>query len=192
MKKFLDRLLESMSEYGIVNDEDSYDIVRYGAEMFIMKIIFLLATILVGIITHSLMEITIFMIVFQPLRTYGGGYHSKTKMRCFISSVLLMFLVVFSGKVMPEKILPVLSVASVLIGGTVIFFLAPIGTPNKPLDEVEKIVYRKRTRLILTAIIAAGIIILALHRYNWLFMIALGLLAVSLLLILGKFICEDE
>ncbi len=186
MDNLLNRLLNLMSEYGIVNDDESYDIVRFGAEILIMKIIFLIVIILVGFLTSSLTEIIFFMLAFQPSRMYCGGYHADTKIRCAISSVLLMISVVILSKVIPLYILPILSIIAFVFSCTVILFLAPLGSANKPLDEDEKTVYKKRARFILIIILIVAVITFIMQAYKCFFMLALGLLAESFLLVLEK------
>lgn len=184
--RLLDRLVNSMREHGIVKDDDSYEIVRFGAEILIMKMFFLLITILVGFLTSRLIEIIIFMLAFQPLRMYCGGYHAKTKISCAISSVLMMISVIILSKVVPITILPILSVIAIVISSVIILFFAPLGSTNKPLDEDEKSVYKKRARFILIIILIVAVIAFVVQAYKCLFMLALGLLAVGFLLVLGK------
>lgn len=184
--KLLDRLVNAMREYGIVKDDDSYEIVRFGAEILIMKILFLFITILVGFLTSSLIEIIIFMLTFQPLRMYCGGYHAETKISCAVSSVLMMISVVVLNKVISATILPMFPVIAILVSSIIILYFAPLGSPNKPLDEDEKTVYKKRARFILIIILIVAVIAFVTQVYRYLFMLALGLLAVSFLLILGK------
>ncbi|MDO5559438.1 MAG: accessory gene regulator B family protein [Oscillospiraceae bacterium] len=186
MDRLLNRLVDSMRENGIIKNDDDYDIVRFGAEILFTKTVFMLTAILVGVLTHSLPEIIFFILVFEPLRIFCGGYHARSKIRCFCASVSMVAAVIILNKVISVSVLPVLSVITIVFSSTIIFLFAPLGTPNKPLDETEIEVYRKRARIILSVILAAAVITFVLHGYRLLFIIALGLLAVSLLLILGK------
>ena len=40
----------------------------------------------------------IFLLAFIPLRTYAGGYHAKTILRCYIITIVLMVFTLFSFK----------------------------------------------------------------------------------------------
>lgn len=139
-----------------------------------------------GFLTNSLIEIIVFMLAFQPLRMYCGGYHAKTKISCAFSSVLMMVSIIILSKVVPIGILPILSAVGTLLSSTVILWLAPLGSPNKSLDEDEKSVYKKRSRFVLILILIAAAIAFVAQAYKCLFMLSLGVLAVSFLLVLGK------
>ena len=77
-----------------------------------------------------------------------SGFHAKTKFRCLMMSVVLLF-VAFEFLLKAGWIIGVYTWIMV-IGSGCIFCLAPVGTHNKQLDEEEVRVYRKRTRMILS------------------------------------------
>ena len=98
----------------------------------------------------------------------------------------MMVSIIILSKVVPIGILPILSAVGTLLSSTVILWLAPLGSPNKSLDEDEKSVYKKRSRFVLILILIAAAIAFVAQAYKCLFMLSLGVLAVSFLLVLGK------
>ena len=97
------------------------------------------------------------MITYIPLRSYAGGFHAKTKFRCFIYSNLLVVLVLGLIKFLAGYTYFMLVAG--IIGAGCIIFLAPVEDQNKPLDEKEVEVYGKKARrMLLLDIVFAGIL----------------------------------
>ena len=67
----------------------------------------------------------------------------------------------------------------------VIFILAPVETENNPLDESERQVFKRRTRVILFIETAVFAVLMVLGKTQTAGTIALGLLTESLMLIMG-------
>ena len=75
------------------------------------------------------------------LRSFAGGYHAKTPVRCYILSLIMITVVLTGMKYLPvaEIVCYAVLLATVLI----VFLLSPVEDKNKPLDEIEQKVYRK-------------------------------------------------
>lgn len=154
--KMVDRLVVKLIADGAIEEEDK-EIYEYGFTQGITMIVNILCTILIGICMNMLAEDIIFMITYIPLRSYAGGFHAKTKFRCFIYSNLLVVLVLGLIKFLAGYTYFML-VAGIIGAGCVIF-LAPVEDQNKPLDEKEVEVYGKKARrMLLLDIVFAGIL----------------------------------
>lgn len=149
MDKVVEGIVSILHKNSIVNDEN-IDVVRYGIEIVLLKILFFLTILFIGIITNSVVNILIFMLFYKPLRTYAGGYHAKTRIGCYIVSVLMLLLMLISVKLVSnfDALTNAVYVIAV-ISGVIIWILAPVETSNKPLDMVEKSRYRLISRIIL-------------------------------------------
>lgn len=149
MDKVVEGIVSILHRNSIVKDED-IDVVRYGIEIVLLKILFFLTILLIGIITNNVVNILIFMLFYKPLRTYAGGYHAKTRIGCYIISVLMLFLMLISVKLvsMFDSLTNAVYVIAV-ISGVIIWILAPVETSNKPLDTAEKNRYKLISRIIL-------------------------------------------
>lgn len=152
----MDRLVVKLIADGAIEEEDK-EIYEYGFTQGITMIVNILCTILIGICMNMLAEDIIFMVTYIPLRIYSGGFHAKTKLRCFIYSNLLVVLVLGLTRFLADYTYFML-VAGIIGAGCVIF-LAPVEDQNKPLDEKEVEVYGKKARRILMLnIVFAGIL----------------------------------
>lgn len=64
-------------------------VYNYGIEVLISSIINIFTILLCSLFFNTVWHGIIFLIVFVPLRTTLGGYHAKTRTKCFFISVLL-------------------------------------------------------------------------------------------------------
>ncbi|NMB30547.1 MAG: accessory gene regulator B family protein [Clostridiales bacterium] len=149
MEKVVEGIVSILHKNSIVNDEN-IDVVRYGIEIVLLKILFFLTILFIGIITNNVVNILIFMLFYKPLRTYAGGYHAKTRIGCYIVSVLMLLLMLISVRFvsMFDALTNAVYVIAV-ISGVIIWILAPVETSNKPLDSAEKSRYRLISRIVL-------------------------------------------
>ena len=131
-----------------------------------------------------LLESIIFLVFYGTLRTIAGGYHARTQHTCYILSILLMIVVLTILKIFPVNIIVccILTILSI----SVIFILAPVQDENKLLDETEKIVFKKLSRVIS---ISYGFIIFLLFLFNkneLAYCIVISLFTLTIMLMLGK------
>lgn len=150
----MDKLLNHVMEFIYQNDEadgmdaEQAEIIRYGLEVVLLKVIFIVATLIVGILMKSFLGCLTFMVMFMPLRSYAGGYHAKTRMQCFIQSVLTIAIIIGLLKIINTYILTPLLILS-LISLPFIWILAPVDTENKRLDKEECAIFKRKTRIVL-------------------------------------------
>jgi accessory gene regulator B len=73
-----------------------------------------------------------------------------------------------------------------IAAGIIIIVLAPVEDSNKPLDEIEANVYKKRTSTVLIVEICVFLIATVLGLDQIVYCITVSLLVLSVMLILGK------
>lgn len=99
--------------------------------------------------TNHLLEIIMFLILFIPLRSNAGGFHTKKKLTCYCFSNLMLLAIVYIPNLIISKtaygIIAILFVLSNLL----ILCLAPIPNFNRIFDPSEKIVFKRRTHYVL-------------------------------------------
>lgn len=83
---------------------------------------------------------------------------------------------------------PIISAVLLALSCIMIWILAPVEAENNPWDAIEKLIYRKRTIVILGIETIAFVISLFFMK-NWISKtIMLGILTESILLIIGAFV----
>lgn len=143
--KLAERVTKELESNKKIKSEDR-ELYQYGIEQGIMILLNMITALVIGLIFHCLFYVMIFSAAFIPLRTYSGGFHAKTSLMCYVLSVLT--LVVFCTLI---KVLCFQNIVWIIISivcSIIILKLSPIETKNKPLDEIEVKVYRKRAHLI--------------------------------------------
>lgn len=141
--------------------ESELELYRFGINRLLLFFINIATTVVIGILCGMIWQSVIFSSAYIPLRRYAGGYHAKTPQMCYILSTLLIFGVLQVLKYFPNNEL--LIVLITVLSGMIIFIKAPIESVNKPLNKVEKTVFKKHTRIIL--LIEIFIIILCLLTF---------------------------
>jgi len=152
------KIADYLENKGVVNSE-SKEIHLFGINQGLILMLNITTIFVIGVFINALMPLIIFTVAFMPLRSFAGGFHAGTPLKCYILSTATALIV---GLLLPViSIHPDVLMAFIVILGCVIMKLAPIGTTNKPLDAVETTVYKKRTRIIfIIEIILAGIFVL--------------------------------
>lgn len=139
------KLVNDAARKGYVKNEDIDDYI-YGISSFINTFINILAALILGIIVHMLFEIVLFLIVFQTLRKFVGGSHSKTPIRCYISTFYTYAVVLCIIKyVSVDSYITLLFMIAACI---IMFILSPVEAIKKPLDSKEKKIFGFIGRLI--------------------------------------------
>ncbi len=147
MDKLLNSIMKFLEKHKEM-DEEQYEIVRYGLELIVLKVSFFAAAMVVGLIMHSFAECLVFFVFFTLIRCYAGGYHAETRIACFIMSMLTFAAVLGFLKLaaaVPAMIIPAAVLA--VLSGIFIWFTAPADTENKRLDDDEKKLFRRKTRV---------------------------------------------
>lgn len=143
-------IITSLSDYFEKNEiikTEEKELFTYGLQQGLIMVLNILSSLLIGFLFGMILESIIFMIAYIPLRMYAGGYHARTQFRCYVLSIGIIGIVLGIIRFAPWNV--IICLVTALLAGSVIFILAPREDANKPLDEIEKILYKKRTRRML-------------------------------------------
>jgi len=144
--KIFNRITDRLIENGTINTEDK-DIYECGLKHIAAMFLNVSTTFIIGFIFGMVWQSFLFMVSYIPLRSYAGGYHARTPLKCYIFSVILTVCVLLGIKYIPYN--NILIMIIIIIASVIIIIFAPFGDENKPLDEIEIKVFKKRTRIIL-------------------------------------------
>ena len=172
----------------LVNNEiiiaENRNLYTYGLQQGLLMI-FNIATILgIGIVLNMVWESIVFLLTFVPLRSNAGGYHAKTQLRCYLYSVAMITATLICIQIIPWTSAVCLTMS--LGAGTIIFFLAPVEAVNKPLGQVERAVYKKRTRFSLVLFVFLVLLFCYIGQLAISVCIMMGVVVVSIVLVLGR------
>lgn len=125
-----------------VIEYDDFEIYQFGLEQMTATALNILTTIILGIVFGEIREGIIFVLAFMLLRTYAGGYHSSTPLRCYLLTASIIAAVLSVIKCV--QINSFICMALLIISSVIILVLTPVESKNKPLDSIECVVYRKK------------------------------------------------
>ncbi len=172
-----------MVQNEIISSEDK-EIYVYGLEQGFILLVNILTTLLIGFLFNKVLETIVFLVTYIPLRIYAGGYHARTQLRCYISSVVLIVSALLAIEFIPWTNFIVITIST--ISGLIIFILSPVEDMNKPLDTAEVKVYGKKARMILGLELVVLILLMVFGVENVAECVSTSLLVMSAMLILGK------
>ncbi len=181
MEKIISKIIHMCNPLG-----ENEEIVRYGIEIAIMRLIFVVTVLLAGILMKSLLESIIFTISFSLLRQYCGGYHAYKRVNCLISSTATLIAALIITKIAyvhNQIILPIIIIAGVAV--IYIFTSAPIDTASKRLDNDECREYGKRAKILAVLLIMLSVMLYIFNISNIACTVAIGIIFEGLLMICG-------
>ncbi|MBE6054453.1 MAG: accessory regulator AgrB [Clostridium sartagoforme] len=122
-------------------DEDKRSIIEYGVFAFFHMLISILLVAIIGLVFNVMIEALIISFTGAILRKFSGGAHASTPTNCAIVGVLI--------SVIPAYIIKHISLNSnyiifsgillYIISFILIYKLAPVDSPNKPIKKEAKI-----------------------------------------------------
>jgi accessory gene regulator B len=173
------KITDNMIKRGVVEvaDRETY---LFGVQQGLFIALNIATTIAVGLILGTLWQLAVFTVAYMILRSYAGGYHASTPIRCYLISTLIMVVVSFLIRYVTLHTFAY--VGLIMLSGIIIFALSPVGDKNKPLDSLEEKVYRKRA-VIICAIEVLTAMVMLYFRYDT---VVWTLVAVSMMMLIAK------
>lgn len=139
-------LSRRMVERGIIKEEEQ-EIYQFGIRNGMIILLNVLTAFLIGLITEKLLIVAVFTVSFMVLRSYTGGYHSDSRIFCYIGSNLVLLVPVYTENVFIE--VPDIMLISILTVATaIIMAFSPMHSKNRKLDETEQKHFGKKARII--------------------------------------------
>lgn len=123
---------------------DDVPIIAFGIKTTILKSIHIITSIFIGLLFGKAVEVLFFHAFYITLRQYAGGYYAKTSIICFVDSCVMIVLCLLFWSYVPVEFYGYIIVGFSVLSAVMVFALSPIANVNKPLDEVERRVYRKK------------------------------------------------
>ena len=119
---------------GVIKEEDA-EIYIYGINQILTSVLNVSSALIIGLIFGKFFEAAVFIVAYCSLRSFAGGYHAKTPLRCYVFSVIMLIIVLVGIKYLylTEWMYYVVLLAAALV----VIVLSPVEDKNKPLDEIE-------------------------------------------------------
>lgn len=164
-------------------EEENQELLIYGLTQGGRMCLNVLTTLLIGVLMGMWWQGLLFLAVFILIRSFAGGYHAKTPLRCYWCSVGII-IAALSLIRLGRNIQDYLNIAAMLAVAAILY-LAPVECENKPLSEQEKNCFKKKSRMSLGAALFCMIVLSAAGAYEGADCIKTAVVVVGLLVVTG-------
>ena len=174
---------DNLVRSNVIKEEDA-EIYIYGINQLFVSVLNVSSALIIGWVFGAVLEITVFMAAYIPLRTFAGGYHAKTPTRCYILSLIIIIIVLVKIKYFHffDIIYYIVLTAEVLI----ILLLSPVEDKNKLLNVTEQKVYKRRVAFITLAELVIILLFKVIGLDNLFTVMIYSFVVVGCMLIAGK------
>lgn len=187
--KFAKKINEILIQKGIVQKEDA-ELYQYGIENGIVVAGNLLASGIFGIVTGRPGLVLVFLLFYASLRSYSGGSHCKSRIGCFLISMAILSIPVYTDEFVmnnvPATVILMIGIAAVVV----ILILSPVESINKPLDDEEKKYYARVTHCIVALQVCVLIILFCLGVKDYFYAGYSSIVLVAVFMVMGKVIMK--
>lgn len=140
------------------SSDNEKEVYAYSIEVLLSLLLNLLILSSAAYILNKKLELLIFIIFLSGLKTFAGGYHAKTHAECILLSLSIFVVSAMSGTYL-RQYGEVILTSGVIFSIFMVFWLAPSETENKPLSKNERKKYKAISRIIVTALSLAAVVL---------------------------------
>lgn len=120
-------------------DEEEKSVLNYGLFMIIHTFIGIIITILVGLITGMIIEISLIIITSALFKRYTGGVHASTPEICLIIGIILSLILSMVCRFISINTdinnIALIGIIIIVFSYYMIYYKCPVPSRNKPLNN---------------------------------------------------------
>lgn len=148
-------IVNSWIEGNLIREEDR-ELYEYGIEITTEYVLIILTTIFLAAVTGELISCSFMFLSFMTLRSYSGGVHAKNFIRCYIYSTMVIFvtLILIRFELIDIWIYRGIALFSLFY----LWITKPVESENKEVSEPERVVFRRREKMILAFVTFISVI----------------------------------
>lgn len=161
------------------------EVYSYGFELIISSVIGFLIIILLGIVFNKLQITLSFFFVFITTRTYTGGYHADSYLKCNLIFSSLILITLFLTYVINNYNTLDCQIIFSLVYLITIFHFGVTDNESKKIKDIEKAKFKKRSIIIGIVWILIAVFI-SFYNKEITITITLTLFIVALLIVIEK------
>ncbi len=172
-----------MDRNGII-ESDKITVVQWGLRNILDTTLNFITFIIIGLLLRMPLETIVFTLGYIPLRSFAGGFHAKTPLRCWIVSNTILFTALMIVRYLSAYplIMLILAFLSILI----LIILMPVSDIHKPLDRLDIRRYKARGLCILAIEIGISFFFKVINQCQFTYSIFVIWILLSIMLIFGK------
>lgn len=178
-----EKIVDKLVNLDIIDREDK-ELYTYGFKQGFILLLNLITTIVIGHILKMTLESLVVVVSYSFIRGYAGGYHANSPITCYLLSIFMV-----AGSLVLVKWLDWNDFLYFMMTGIpsiIILILSPVEDGNKPLEDIEIEVFKKRANIHLGILILIILISRLIGSGRISQCIIISLFMISIMLILGK------
>lgn len=148
IEKIVEKIISKQLEENTISAED-INIYRYGYILVCEVFVNIITAAIIAGISGEWLLVTLFLVMYIPLRSFCGGWHADKFWKCTIYSNVIIVIMLISKETVIGINNVLLFLGAFIICSICILCLAPMDTVTKPISEDEKKIYSKKIRIIM-------------------------------------------
>lgn len=137
-------------------EQENRSVYVYGTELVLSSLIGILIILFLSIVLNCFVKGLLFYLSFFTLRSYVGGLHCNTHLKCNLTFIGVFLICVFSDSFLQIfEYSKVIVLLMIIISLVIIAFFAPIENIHKPIGKEEK----KKFKLISLSVYAIHLLL---------------------------------
>ena len=201
--EMISKLAKSIAHFFVVQNitEESKEVIyAYGMELLISDVLNTIIVLLIALFSHTLPAVVVFIAVFMGLRQFVGGFHANSHLSCMFTLVMVMMVFSYGICNVSGHITPIFSISFIMIALPcfitialpVIFCIAPVPHPNKPMSEEKSVKLRKRSCILAVTLSVVTIALLVFQYQKLSLYVSSGMLLSAIMALLGHFLNRGD
>lgn len=177
------KTLSFISKFVEVSPETK-DIYQYGIEIAVSSVLNILLILLCSLALGNILAGITYLFIFIFLRSFTGGYHATTYLRCNITMVVTFIITFVLYKIIAYYAIPLFVCEAISLANLIpIVIFSPVPNKHKPLTETQRKRSYKLSLLIASMISSIGLILYILKiRIGAMFIITVSMISVLILI----------
>ena len=177
-------LSRRLVERGIIKEEEQ-EIYQIGIRNGMIILLNVLTAFLIGLVTEKLFVVAVFTLSFMVLRSYTGGYHSDSRIFCYVGSNLVLFIPIYTEMLFVQTDNYILIILLALAVG-IIMVCSPMNSKNRKLDEAEQKHFGRKARVITVMQLIVLGVLWYMEQNTYAYAIYSSICITAVLMMLGK------
>ena len=169
-------------------DKNKEDIYKYGFEMLISNLVYMVIFIIFCILTNSLWQSLCFWMGLFLVRKTAGGHHANSYLSCHFLFAANHLILIALIKLLSERLHYFIILFMLCLSATLVFLLAPVDHKNKPFIKTEYKRYKLFSRIcsIVLGIIFLLFVLQIIQSNNYLLGFSFGTFSATISLLCAK------
>lgn len=178
----VDKIIDGFVRNNSIDAAD-VDVYKFGVEATMLKALHYASYLAIALCMDKLLEFAIIFAVFYIFRRNTGGFHTQTRIGCYLFSCTVIFLSLLAT----ELSFGWWGMTTVsILGLIVLLILSPVQHINRKLDAEDVACFRRKLKIISLAFLILYAVTSGLGRMYLVELYTIGVMMVTLLNVLGK------